>query len=269
MAPRPEDSRSPYHDVDIVLHGLAWGDPIAFDERDPGGITIVGMEDHPDNLVRRAFALATSVVGEMPSVAIRLTKEVPVASGLGGGSADAAAVLRWFMHRWPEYRADLAARAGELGADVPFLVHPTAARATGRGDQLTWLAPLGNVFAVLAYPGMAVPTAQVYRAYDVVGAGGPSTAEVAVDALKVGVIPSLLGNQLERAAFHVVPALRDFRALLVRAGAPPQRTVLSGSGGTYVTLSSDIDEARALAEGFRRHRVPWMRVVSLIQGGEA
>ena len=258
-----------YHDVDIVLHGLAWGDHVTVEEREPGGVTIVGMEDQPDNLVRRALALAASVVGGPPAVTVQLIKEVPVASGLGGGSADAAAVLRWCMERWPQHAATLARRAGELGADVPFLVHPTAARATGRGDKLTWLPPLPGVWAVLAHPGLSVPTAAVYRAYDMVGPSAPPSAPIAVDAIKAGVIPSLLGNQLEGAAVHVVPALREFRELLMRAGAPARRTVLSGSGGTYVTLSTDRQEAEALAEGFRRHRVPWIRVVSLMQGGVA
>lgn len=252
-----------FHPVDIVLHRVPLGDRVRV-VADPGRLEMDGNPMAEDNLCRRALETVREVVGERPAVGLSVTKHIPVGAGLGGGSADAAFVLRWAQCRYPDRRSALAAAAVRLGMDVPFLLEAyEAARATGRGERLEALPPLAGGWLVLAYPGWPVATAAVYAAYDRVGSPDPPRAGAVVDALRRGVIPSELGNQLESAAWAVAPALADFRRLLERAGAPSRRTALTGSGSTYLVLFDDPDAARALADRLVADGVPWVRCLQL------
>jgi 4-diphosphocytidyl-2-C-methyl-D-erythritol kinase len=182
------------------------GSGISVDDEVCGGL---GVEDVPtgaDNLVARAFA----AVGR--DAAVRITKRVPAGAGLGGGSSDAAAVLRWAGC------TDVGV-AAQLGADVPFCVRGGRARVTGVGEQIEVLAFEDRRF-VLLLPPLSVDTAAVYRRWDErqarddAGGGDPTT-----------------GNDLEGAAIDVVPSLARWRAALAEAtGLTPR---LAGSGSTW------------------------------------
>lgn len=192
-----------YHLIDAEMVSLDVADQLVFG---PGsGITIegptgVGLSAGPDNLVAQALA----AVGRTASVAV--TKYIPAGGGLGGGSADAAAVLRWAG-------VDDIARAARLGADVPFCLHGGRARVTGIGDVLDPL-PFEPRTVTLAMPDFGCNTAAVYRAWD--DLGGPTAAGP---------------NDLEPAALVVAPALAAFRdALGNDTGETP---VLAGSGSTW------------------------------------
>ncbi len=154
----------------------------------------------PENLVLAALRLAGR------EAAVTLTKRIPPGSGLGGGSADAAAVLRWAGVDAP----DVAVR---LGADVPFCLRGGRARVGGVGDRLTPLAPVA-LHVVVCIPALAVSTAAVYRAFD-----DPAT-------------PRARGvNDLEPAALAVEPRLARWRdAVAEAAGRAPS---LAGSGATW------------------------------------
>lgn len=159
-----------------------------------------GVPSGAENLVLRALALCER------RAAVRLTKRIPPGAGLGGGSADAAAVLRWAGVFDP-------AVAARLGADVPFCVRGGRARVSGVGEQVSPLPPV-DLSVVLCIPAIAVPTAAVYHAFDEVGGIGSDGA-----------------NDLEPAALAVVPELVRWRdALAVAAG---QRPRLAGSGATW------------------------------------
>lgn len=152
-----------------------------------------------ENLVLRALA----VLGRRARV--RLSKRIPPGAGLGGGSADAAAVLRWAGVGDPLV-------AARLGADVPFCVVGGRALVGGIGEQLVQLEPDESCYVLLT-PSLSVSTALVYRAFDEVGPGGPGR------------------NDLERAALVVEPRLSRWRDLLAEAsGRVP---VLAGSGSTW------------------------------------
>jgi 4-diphosphocytidyl-2-C-methyl-D-erythritol kinase len=153
------------------------------------------------NLVESALAL---VGGESR---IRLTKRIPPGAGLGGGSADAAAVLRWAGYY------DIR-KAASLGADVPFCLRGGHANVAGVGEILE-LLPRIDAWYVLLVPAIGVPTASVYAAFDELGDAGPATG----------------ANELERAALTVEPRLARFRDLFCDvASRPPQ---LAGSGATW------------------------------------
>jgi 4-diphosphocytidyl-2-C-methyl-D-erythritol kinase len=169
-----------------------------------GGTGTGAISSGSDNLVARALTL----VGRQASV--RLVKRIPAGAGLGGGSADAAAVLRWAG-------TDDPALAVRLGADVPFCVRGGRARVTGIGETIEPLAYTSRQF-VLLLPPVAVNTTEVYRAWDE-GARG------------VGRPEDEAGNALEAAAVAVVPRLAAWRDRLAHACG--QRPRLAGSGSTW------------------------------------
>jgi len=205
-----------YHELDAEMVSLDLADVIELDagsgltivDETPGGLGLGDLGADDDNLVARA-ARALGL-----GFAARLRKRIPAGAGLGGGSSDAAAVLRWAGCR----DLTLAAR---LGADVPFCVAGGRARVRGIGEQVTPLPVEDRRFALLLAP-FGVDTASVYRAWD----DGHRT----VDAASV--------NDLEGAALAVEPRLGRWRAALARMTGRP--AMLAGSGATwFVELSPD------------------------------
>lgn len=153
-----------------------------------------------DNLVCRALRLVRR------TASVRLTKRIPAGAGLGGGSADAAAVLRWA--RFDDYM-----RAAGLGADVPFCIHGGRARVTGVGEVVQPLPYRRRTYTLLTPP-VSCSTPAVYRAWDAQGA------------------PRATGpNDLEAAALEVVPGLARWRDEL--GDATGRTPVLAGSGSTW------------------------------------
>ncbi|CAN5180864.1 4-(cytidine 5'-diphospho)-2-C-methyl-D-erythritol kinase [soil metagenome] len=197
-----------YHLIDAEMVTVDLADTLTFSDGDgldvvhvTGASTAAGAVPRgDDNLVRRAL----SAVGRVAHV--RLGKRPAVGAGLGGGSADAAAVLRWAGCR------DLAVAAG-LGSDVPFCLVGGRARVTGAGEQVELLEPVRRIFTLLTPP-FGCSTAAVYRAWDDLG-------RPAADG----------GNDLEPAALMVEPRLAAWRDRLGNlTGAVP---ALAGSGSTW------------------------------------
>ena len=192
-----------YHLIDAEMVTLDLADELHIGPGDH--LEVVGASGLPvpaddDNLVRRALR----AVGRTASV--RLVKRVPAGAGLGGGSADAAAVLRWAG-------CDDVALAAGLGADVPFCLVGGRARVTGIGDVLEPLPDIPRTFTLLTPP-FGVSTPAVYRAWD--DLGGPTSTGA---------------NDLEPAALAVEPRLATWRDRLRNAtGVTP---VLAGSGSTW------------------------------------
>ncbi|MCB0962946.1 MAG: 4-(cytidine 5'-diphospho)-2-C-methyl-D-erythritol kinase [Acidimicrobiales bacterium] len=192
-----------YHLIDAVMVALDLADELAIGAGD--GLEVVGatglaVPADDDNLVRRALR----AVGRTASV--RLTKRIPAGAGLGGGSADAAAVLRWAGVHDP-------AVAVSLGADVPFCVRGGRARVRGVGEEVEPLPFVAETYTV-ATPPVGCATPAVYRAWDELG--GP-TAEGP--------------NDLEPAALVVAPELARWRDRL--GDATGEVPVLAGSGSTW------------------------------------
>jgi len=194
-----------YHLLDAEMVTIDLADRLTLSDGD--GLEVAGgpvrsVPDDDRNLVRRALA----AVGRRAHV--RLEKRIPAGGGLGGGSADAAAVLRWAGC------ADLAVAAG-LGADVPFCLVGGRARVRGVGEAVAPVAfSAGEPFTLLTPPGVAVSTAAVYAMWDSLGgpvADGP--------------------NDLEAAALRLVPRLAVWRDRLGEAAG--ETPVLAGSGSTW------------------------------------
>jgi len=208
-----------YHLIDAEMVTLDYGDVLTFEEGDGlevGGPHAAGVPTGEDNLVRRALA----AVGRRAFV--RLDKHVPAGAGLGGGSSDAAAVLRWAGC------SDAGVAAG-LGADVAFCLAGGRARVRGVGETVEPLPVVARTFTLLVPP-VPVSTPAVYREWDALG--GPAA-------------PDGSANDLEAAALVVAPALAEWRDLLAAAtGVRPQ---LAGSGGTWFVEGEFAGEGRIVA----------------------
>ena len=196
-----------YHLLDAEMVTLDLADRLVFEEGDSLTVTGLGaggtVPDGPENLVRRALAVAGR------TAAVRLEKRIPTGGGLGGGSADAAAVLRWAGISAPEV-------AVKLGADVPFCLHGGRARVTGVGEVIEPL-PFDEVEGrpyTLILPPVHVSTVEVYRAWDRLG--GPEGEH---------------GNDLEPAALVAAPELAEWRDRL--GDATGETPLLAGSGATW------------------------------------
>jgi 4-diphosphocytidyl-2-C-methyl-D-erythritol kinase len=204
-----------YHLIDAEMVTLDLADELTFDAGD--GLEVVeagaglAVPADDDNLVRRALTALGC------TAQVRLRKRIPAGSGLGGGSADAAAVLRWAGC------SDLAL-AASLGADVAFCLVGGRAQVTGIGEVVTPLPPVDQTYT-LVVPTFGVSTVEVYRAWDRLG--GPQGEH---------------GNDLEPAALAVAPTLAEWRNRLGQASGEVPR--LAGSGGTWFVAGAFPGEDR-------------------------
>lgn len=218
-----------------------------------------------DNLVMRAAHALAARLGRQADVMIALTKALPVASGIGGGSADAAACLRALARLWgvPTDDPALFAVAAGLGADVPVCVAGRSCYFGGIGDVLDEAPELPESHAVLVNPNLPVPTPAVFKA--MAAARAESTAPFSVPARfarKPADVRDLAALLLERAndltapALTVAPAISDVLAALKRsAGCLLPR--LSGSGATCFGLYGTAQQAEAAAKAIAAAEPGW------------
>ncbi len=205
-----------------------------------------------DNLIRSAIDAALRQAPGLRVGHVRLRKHLPVSAGLGGGSADAAAMLRLLAAANPERgdRIDWQGLAASLGSDVPVCLYGRAALIAGRGELVRPLPPLPPVFAVLANPGVPLATADVFRAIDAepltgaAVASGPPEPRAFADATGLAQGIAAVPNDLEAAAIRLCPQISTVRAALAQQpGALLIR--MSGSGPTCFALFADEALARA------------------------
>jgi len=249
-----------YHELASVFVPLDLADELELEIAPAAGAEVTltlagacdGVPGGASNLAQRAAAEFLGEAGLAAAVRMTLTKRIPAAAGLGGGSSDAGAVLRALAQRQPralDPRA-LARLALRLGADVPYFLDPRPARVGGIGERSEALASLPSLAFLLANPGLPLATARVFEAFD----ARPRPARRAFH-------PSLgldLANDLEPAAERLCPAIVPLRERLHELGA--EAVALSGSGPTLFGLFPD---AEAAAEALARAAFPapvWARV---------
>ncbi len=250
-----------YHPVSSILQSISMADDILITESSHYHVEmIMPPELHApvlspaDNLITRAYHLLKSRYPEIPTVQIRVTKRIPFGAGLGGGSADAAAIIRW-TQRVINQRID-GRLASTLGVDIPFLVCGGTAQATGYGDDLQYLRPVTGWHLVLVTPQFGLSTARVYQAFDTLSPAFQHPLDSVgniVRPLEQGRTPPELLNALERAAWKVEPKLRGLKADLQHLTDRPW--FLTGSGATYFALLRSDDEARNLQAHLRNSRL--------------
>jgi 4-diphosphocytidyl-2-C-methyl-D-erythritol kinase len=240
-----------YHEIETVFQSLALHDVLRLETAADGGLSLSVSDSTlpvgPENLAWRAAALFKKHYGVTAGIKIHLVKKIPVAAGLGGGSSDAAAVLRGLCRLWRlrPARDDLCRLAADLGSDVPFCLEGGTALGRGRGEILERLAPLTRHFVVLANPGYHLSTASVYAAY----CHETDPAHPGIEPICIALedndrerITGLLFNSLEAPAFRLRPDLIRFKAVMAARGA----ALLCGSGPTVFALFSHREEALSL-----------------------
>ena len=256
-----------YHELDslIVFAGVAdtlSAAPSADLRLDIDGPFAAPLRADADNLVLRAARKLAAAAGIDAGARLRLTKRLPVASGIGGGSADAAAALRVLSALWGLDLADdrLPSIAAGLGADVPVCVAGTPSFVFGVGEVIRPAPPLPPASVVLVNPGTPVPTGRVFaglHAFRDAGAASPRLAAAAGHDLAALVAAlSDTGNDLAVPARAIAPAIDDvLAALAARPGCLMSR--LSGSGATCFGLFAAAEAARHAAAALRRDRPDW------------
>lgn len=241
-----------FHTLDSIAVFTAVGDRVSAGEARPASFRVTGpmsgaLDAEPDNLVTRAARHLALRLGRAPDLALVLDKHLPVASGIGGGSSDAAAALRALARLWEvRDRALLAEVAAALGSDVPVCLDARPARMRGRGEILEPVLPLPALALVLVNPGVPVPTASVFKAR--AGAFSEDLAAIGPwrDARDVAEFVRQGGNDLTRPAISVCPLIEAVLGAL--ADAPGTlAAALSGSGGTCFAVFEDLARAQAAA----------------------
>ncbi len=246
-----------YHDLTTVFHAVSLVDEVTVRSADVLSLDIKGEGadqlplDHR-NLAWQAAELMADHVGRAPDVAIAIDKSIPVAGGMAGGSADAAAVLVAINSLWElgVPRRDLHMLAAKLGSDVPFALHGGTALGTGRGEELATVLSRNTFHWVLAFAEGGLSTSAVFSELDRLrldekGTGprmrgnahrldepGPVLAALAAGDPEQ--LAPLLGNELQAAALSMDPGLRRVLRAGVEAGA--LAGIVSGSGPTCTFL---------------------------------
>lgn len=210
-----------------------------------------------ESLVARASALLQEVTGCSKGATITVTKRIPLTSGLGGDSSDAAATLRGLNELWGLHLSgrELLELAPRLGSDVAVLLHGGTALASGRGEVVTPLPPMPRTPVIIVMPSLPRPagkTAQLYASLNPNHhTDGQITSRLA-EALRQGepVRPSMLFNTFENVAFDCFSGLAVYREHMAKLGA--DHVHLAGSGPALFTLATDKAHADDLYSRYRQ-----------------
>lgn len=271
VGPRREDG---FHSLATVYHAIDVYDEVRATARDDGEVTVevhveavrgesMRVPDGEDNLAVRAALLLAEHTGTTRGVDLMIRKVIPVAGGLAGGSADAAAALVACAEVWGLRlgRHDLEPLAAELGSDVAFLLHGGTAIGSGRGEVVSPVMTRGSYSWVLAVFAHGLSTAEVYAEFDRLAGQGVVPEPEIPDTLFTDLRhpdgdapPSLTGgNDLTGAALSLRPELGA--ALDVGRSAGALAAFVSGSGPTVVLMARDDTHAMDLSVALTGARV--------------
>jgi 4-diphosphocytidyl-2-C-methyl-D-erythritol kinase len=252
-----------FHELETVMQPVNLCDEMAFERAGTGLQLTCSNTDLPTdskNLVHRAATAFLAAAKISDGVKIHLQKNLPLAGGIGSGSANAAVTFTALNELFgsplpPEKLHKLAA---ELGSDVPFFLHDKPALATGRGEKVQ---PLENFPALrgkaffLVHPGFGISTPWSYQnlaRFPEALNGQAGRAETLISKLQAGDLPAAAGsfyNSLEAPAFDKFPVLQLYKEFLREHGA--LAALMSGSGSTTFAIAENLSVAEALAEKFK------------------
>jgi 4-diphosphocytidyl-2-C-methyl-D-erythritol kinase len=257
--------RDGYHEIETLFHGIDIADDVVVTMTDSESIVVEmsladGMEGGvpapEENLAYRAATRLASHVGSARGAHIAITKRIPIGAGLGGGSADAAAVLTVLNQLWQAGLDPTALRAVavDVGSDVPYLLDGGTAIGTGRGEELRGVQSGGVFWFVLGISTARLSTADVYARWQ---AGRPTTragCSAIVEVVQSGDparVAALLHNDLSGPAFALRPELKEAATAMVDAGA--LGSCVSGSGPTIFGVAHDRAHAEHVASTLAGH----------------
>lgn len=250
-----------YHEVAMVMQEVSLHDTLSLKKTEAGiqlSITIEGQKGtlpaDETNLCWKAAALMQQEYGLTGGVSMELVKRIPMAAGLAGGSADAAAVLKGMNQLYEleiseERLCELGAR---LGSDIPFCLLGGTMLAEGRGEKLTRLPDFPETFVVLAKPEVGVSTAWAYKTYDAGYDGPHPDNEAMLAAIGAGSLDraaGLLCNVLEGVTVRKHAIIDSYKQTMLQQGA--LASMMSGSGPTVFGLAGDEASAGKIAAAIR------------------
>lgn len=250
-----------YHDIETVYHAVALADGLTIEPADTLSVVCDPPLADSDgmNLAERAARELAEDAGASSGARITISKNVPEAAGMGGGSADAAATLVGLNEAWGLRlsRDHLKTVAGAVGADVPFMIGGGAAIGRGRGDCLEPIAPWPGLGVVLALPKRRLSTAEVYAGSAPVNGGAPvQGAAAAVCARSLTALGELMRNDLTAAALATAPEIGVALDAASKVGVP---ALMSGSGPTVFGLGEDAERLDALEAAWKTAGLSTMR----------
>jgi 4-diphosphocytidyl-2-C-methyl-D-erythritol kinase len=246
-----------YHEIATLMQAIDLEDEIVLEKRGKG-ITL--RTDHPNcpagesNLAFKAAALLLEDQKISDGVSIQISKRIPIAAGLGGGSSNAAATLkglnRLFELKTPKRR--LHQLAAQLGSDVPFFLSSGQTLAKGRGEKLKPLTLFRDYWLVLVYPGFEVSTRWAYQNFKISLTRGKKEFNLTNLENRKGFFKALLGfdNDLEKAVQERYPAIGRIKDILISSGAI--KSSMSGSGPTVYGVFKHKLKAEEVARKIRR-----------------
>ena len=263
-----------YHLLDSLVVFAGVGDRLSFAPGDNLRLEIDGgfaaeLPDGEDNLVVRSARALARLAGIEPRARIRLHKALPVAAGIGGGSADAAATLDGLAALWglrPD-PAELDVLARGLGADVPICHYGRPAFIGGIGELITRAPPLPPAWLVLVNPGVRLATPEVFRARDGAFSRPVRWRDVFADAAALAEHLTTLNNDLTAPARALAPVIDQVLDAL--SAAPGCRLArLSGSGATCFGLFASLADARRAADALVTAQPAWWVVPAPLLHGK-
>ncbi len=243
-----------YHDLETIFHLIDWHDEIVIrpsDESVSLAADDSGLPLDESNLCLKAALRLRTHTGTTRGAHLHLTKRIPVGSGLGGGSSDAAAVLRGLSRFWGlnlEQR-DLMSIGASLGADVPFFLSAGSAFAQERGDRLHPLKIDVPYWILVVVPPIQVSTSWAYQQVHPAGENRAVPRNIIdADHLTADAIMPFLVNDFEPPVFRAHPAIEAVKRTMIEAGA--RAAQMSGSGSAVFGLFSDEGQASGAARMF-------------------
>ncbi|TYZ27759.1 4-(cytidine 5'-diphospho)-2-C-methyl-D-erythritol kinase [Selenomonas caprae] len=256
-----------YHEVAMVMQSIGLSDTVEMEKTDgPIELTInvPWLKADEKNLAWRAAALIKEEYKLAGGVRMKLTKRIPVAAGLAGGSTDAAAVLRgmnelYALELSEERLCELGAR---LGSDIPFCLLGGTMLSTGRGEVLKRLPDLPATWVVLAKPRISVSTAWAYQNYDEQGAKDHPDNERIQQEIARGdrkAVAGLLCNVLESVTIKKYDVISQYKQMMMQQGA--MASMMSGSGPTVFGLAESKETADRIATHMREHTDAYVYVI--------
>ena len=234
-----------YHEVKMIMQSVGICDELTF-EKQPSGITVTTdsgeLPTDENNLIYRAAKLLLDTCAVKEGVRIHLTKRIPIAAGMAGGSTDAAATLKAVnqLFRFGKTKEELMELGVKIGADVPYCILGGTALAEGIGERLTPLPPMPDCHLLVAKPDINVSTKYVYTTLD----AAPILFHPDIDGMTAAIlagdltgITAKLGNVLETVTVPAHPIISKIKEKFLELGS--DGVLMSGSGPTVFGIFSD------------------------------
>ena len=247
-----------YHEVKMIMQSVGICDELTF-EKQSSGITVTTdsgeLPTDENNLIYKAAKLLLDSCERKEGVRIHLTKRIPIAAGMAGGSTDAAATLQAVNQLFDlgKTTEELMELGVKIGADVPYCILGGTALAEGIGERLTALPPMPDCYLLVAKPGINVSTKYVYTTLDAAPILSHPDIDGMVNAIYAGDLTGItqrLGNVLEAVTITAHPIIIDIKEKFLELGS--DGVLMSGSGPTVFGIFSDPTAAEKAYESMKQ-----------------